>query len=88
MLANRHADWANVADSRKLKNSKVWTKSLTLLKNERNAEGDRLNKKVISARAAIKDEESDENSSDGKPQVKKTTPLKEEKAFKGQRDQP
>ena len=88
LLANRHADWDNVADSRKLKNSKVWTKSLTLLKNERNAEGDRLNKKVICARAAIKDEESDENSSDGKPQVKKTTPLKEEKAFKGQRDQP
>ena len=87
LLANKHADWVGVNHSRELKGSEVWLKSLCVLKNERHADDDKLDKKVAAKRAALKAEESDENVSEDKPPEKISTPGKKDKAPKGKHDQ-
>ena len=45
-LANKHVDWEDVTHPRVIKGSEVWTRFLILLKNERNADDDKLDEKV------------------------------------------
>ena len=88
LLANRNPDWVGVTHSRELKGSEVWARSLTVLKNERHAEDERLDKKVAKARAALKAEESDEPISEDKTPDKNNTPYKKDKASKGKHEPP
>ena len=88
LLANRNADWQGVTHPRELKNSEVWARALTVLKNERNGDDDRLDKKVAVARLALVAEESDEPISEDKTPEKNNTPAKKDKAPKGKHDQP
>ena len=88
MLAYKNPDWAGITHTRELKGTEVWSRTLQVIKNERHADDDKLDKKVALKRAILKAEESDENTSEDKTPEKINTPNKKEKTQKGKHDVP